>query len=163
MATDIKRRKLIVTTESSTKATEDKELNSNIEKYCEQKNQESVLSKSNKQLAENIKQALIGGSKTDMSTGKYSVHLVTKVTESLDEVKMLAVLKDYWQKNKGEEKCPFICTAEYINMDELEAFMYKEELPQETMLALDSCRIKKESTALTYKIAKGETDDKKND
>ena len=161
MATNTKRKKLIFTEE--TKTTDDTELNSDIEKYCEQKNQESVLNKSNKLLAENIKQALIKGSKTDVSTGKYSVHLVTKVTESLDEVKMLAVLKEYWQKNKSEEKCPFICTAEYINMDELEAFMYKEELPKETMLALDGCRIKKESTALTYKVAKEETNGKKND
>lgn len=132
-----------------------------IKLYCEQKNEESRLNKSNKQLNEALKQILIEQVKkdknaTDITAGKYSVHLVVKQSEDIDEFKMLSVLKDFWQKTKGEEKCPFIGTVEYLDMDALEAFMYKEELPKDVIIALDGCRIKKESTSLTYKIAKGE-------
>lgn len=132
-----------------------------IKLYCEQKNEESRLNKSNKQLNESLKQILIEQVKkdknaTDITAGKYSIHLVVKQSEDIDESKMLSVLKDFWQKTKGEEKCPFIGTVEYLDMDALEAFMYKEELPKDVIIALDGCRIKKESTSLTYKIAKGE-------
>lgn len=132
-----------------------------IKLYCEQKNEESRLNKSNKQLNESLKQILIEQVKkdknaTDITAGKYSVHLVVKQSEDIDESKMLSVLKDFWQKTKGKEKCPFIGTVEYLDMDALEAFMYKEELPKDVIIALDGCRIKKESTSLTYKIAKGE-------
>lgn len=127
-----------------------------VKLYCEQKAEESTLNKSNKKLAESIKQALLESNETDFSAGKYSIHLETRVTESVDEFGMLTVLKNYWDANKGDEKCPFIKTTEYIDMDALEAFMYKEDLPKDVLLALDGCRVKKETTAITYKIAKGE-------
>lgn len=132
-----------------------------VKLYCEQKTEESRLNKSNKQLNATLKQILIeqvakDKNATDITAGKYTVHLVIKQTEDIDEVKMLSILKDFWKSTKGEEKCPFIGTVEYIDMDALESFMYKEELPKEVILALDGCRTKKEDMAITYKIAKGE-------
>lgn len=125
-----------------------------IELYCEQMNEEKALHKANKTLNDNIKQTLIDDNATDAKSGKYSVHLETRVTEELDTVKMLDILKAFWKKKYGSKKCPFIRTVEVLDMEELESFMYTEELPSDLILDLDMCRIKKETKALTYKIAK---------
>ena len=127
-----------------------------VELYCEQKEQEKVLKKSIAKLNEDIKSSLIAENKNDMTSGKYTVQLEIRTSEDVNTEKMLSILKQFWQKNHGDEKCPFIRTVEYVDMDELEAFMYQEELPKEVILDLDTCRIKKTTTALTYKIKKGD-------
>ena len=127
-----------------------------IKTFCTQKAEENALKKANTKLADIIKEDLIKSNKTDASAGKYSVSLTKRTTEDVDEPKMLEVLKQFWMNTHKDEKCPFIGTVEYVDMNELEAFMYQEELPEDVILALDACRIKKESIALGYKIEKGD-------
>ena len=127
-----------------------------IKTFCTQKAEENALKKSNAKLADVIKDELIKANKTDASAGKYSIQLTKRVTEGVDEPRMLDVLKQFWDSEHKGEKCPFIGTVEYVDMDELEAFMYKDGLPQETILALDACRTKKETLALTFDIKKEE-------
>ncbi len=76
------------------------------------------------------------------------VHYGVTKKESLDEEKLLVQLKKY----APDTKC--IKTKEYIDMDILESEIYHEQLPDEAMAAMDSCRNVKEVPTLTIKKAK---------
>jgi hypothetical protein len=136
-----------------------------IRTYCIQKSQESALNKSNKKLSEDIKKSLIENNQTDAEADEYSVHLEKRVTESIDEEKMMTVLEDFWHREHGEEDCPFIGsrTIYFVDSDALEKYMYQNDLPEDVILALDGCRIKEETIALKYKINKEKKSDKEND
>ena len=127
-----------------------------VKTYCEKKNEEKALKKEISSLGEIIKNELINSKDTDIDFDKYSVHLETRVTESIDENKMLDTLERDWVNRNGKdaELPPYIKIARYVDMDALEVAIYKGEIPQETVLELDKCRIKKETVALTYKVAK---------
>ena len=130
------------------------ELEERIKKYCEQAIEEKALHKSNDVLKNDIKETLLKDGRDEAESGKYTVRIETRVTEKVDEVKMLDVLKRFWKATHGDEKCPFIATVECVDMEALETFMYSNELPQEVLLELDGCRVKSETKALTYKVAK---------
>ena len=136
-----------------------------IKTFCTQKSQESALNKSNKKLSEEIKKSLIEDKQTNVEVDEYSVYLEKRVSENIDEQKMMAVLEDFWEREHGDEECPFICTKTIVYLDDeaLEKYMYQNELPEDVILALDGCRIKEETIALKYKINKGKKNDKKND
>lgn len=127
-----------------------------VKTYCQKKGEEKVLKEAITSLGEAIKNELVNNKETDAKFGKYSVHLETRTTESIDENKLLDVLETDWVKHNGEdsELPPYIKVTRYVDMDALESAIYKGEIPQETILELDKCRIKKESTALTYKVTK---------
>lgn len=132
------------------------ELNEQITKYCEQKEEEKALHKSNETLNQSIKETLQKSSQTSSCAGQWTVELETRTSESMDASKMLTILKKFWEETHKGEKCPFIRTQEYLDEDALESFMYKEDLPKELLLELDGCRKVTKSVALTYKKAKGE-------
>lgn len=73
------------------------------------------------------------------SAGGYKVSYSVSQRESIDENKMLAVLKRDWVNRYGSIDCPYIKTREYVDMDILESVMYANELPKSVMLELDSC------------------------
>ena len=125
-----------------------------ITSYCEKKEEEKLLSKSIKQLGETIKGFLIDNKKNDMQAGEWQINLQHKVTESIDEDKLLSVLKGFWVEKNGSIQCPFVSTVEVVNMEALEGAIYRGEIPDEILLKIDGCRIKKETDALTYKRAK---------
>ena len=129
-------------------------LEEQVTQYCEQKEQESILSKSNKKLNDEIKRTLIESNQKDATFGKYTVKLESRTSENVDDVKMLAVLKAFWESEHKGEKCPFIATVEVLNPDALEEFMYKTELPESVILDLDKCRTVTTTTALKYSIKK---------
>ena len=68
--------------------------------------------------------------------------------ESLDEDKLLGVLKKY----APNTQC--IKTKEYIDMDILENEIYHDKLPDVAVSAMDACRNVKEIPTLTIKKAK---------
>ena len=131
-------------------------LEEQIELYCQQMTKEKILHGSNEELKDSIKSTLIDAGERTAKSGKYSVSIRITSTDMVDENRMLSILKEYWTHTYGEAPCPFIRTQEYVDADALEAFMYRESLPEDVMLDLDSCRSKKITKALTYKIAKGE-------
>lgn len=127
-----------------------------INLYCEQKENVNILNKSIAKLNTAIKKTLIDSGLKRAETDDYEVTLETRVTEDVDQIKMLGILKECWKNIGDTENCPFIRTVETVDMDELEKYMYKGLIPKDTVLALDACRVKKETKALTYKAKKGE-------
>lgn len=127
-----------------------------VKDYCQKKDEEKVLKKAISSLGEVIKNELINSKETDAKFDKYTVHLETRTTESVDDAKLLNVLESDWIKRNGEDSDlpPYIKVARYVDMDALESAIYNGEISKETLLAIDGCRIKKESVALTYKVAK---------
>lgn len=128
--------------------------NEQVELYCKQMTEEKALNKANKKLNEEIKQTLIDSGDTDIKSGIYSVHLETRVSEGIDEARALSILKTFWSKDHGDEMCPFIRTVFVLDMDALEGALYNNAIPDEVLMQLDSCRTKKETKALTFKVAK---------
>lgn len=129
-----------------------------VQQYCEQKEQEKVLKASLKNLNDQIKDELKSRDETGFDFGKYHVKLQTRVKEEVNEEKVLAVLKDFWDSqaggaNKGTQ-CPYIKRVEVLDMDALENAIYKGDIPDEVLMSLDKCRVKSETVALTYKIDK---------
>lgn len=127
-----------------------------VKLYCEQMNQEKALHKANETLKNTLKKFLTDMKKDVLKSGKYKVSLQSRVSESIDEAQMLAVLKTYWEKAGKGKQCPFIRTQEFVDMDVLEGYIYKDKLPKYLLLELDKCRVKKETVALTYSVEKGE-------
>ena len=127
-----------------------------VKDYCQKKDEEKVLKKAISSLGETIKNELINSKETDAKFDKYTVRLETRTTESVDEAKLLSVLESDWIKRNGEDSDlpPYIKVARYVDMDALESAIYNGEISKETLLAIDGCRVKKESVALTYKEAK---------
>ena len=127
-----------------------------VKDYCQKKDEEKVLKKAISSLGETIKNELINSKETDAKFDKYTVRLETRTTESVDEAKLLSVLESDWIKRNGEDSDlpPYIKVARYVDMDALESAIYNGEISKETLLAIDGCRVKKESVALTYKVAK---------
>lgn len=127
-----------------------------IKNYCEKKDEEKILKKTINSLGESIKNELISNKETDAEFGRYSIHLETRTTENIDEQKLLDTLESDWIRRNGEnaELPSYIKVARYVDMNALESAIYKGEIPQETVLELDKCRVKKETVALTYKVAK---------
>lgn len=128
-----------------------------VKTYCQKKDEEKVLKKTISTLGETIKSELINSNEKDANFDKYSIHLETRTTESVDDAKLLNVLESDWVNRKGEdaELPPYIKVAHYVDMDALESAIYNGEISQDVLMEIDKCRIKKETTALTYKVAKG--------
>ena len=129
-------------------------VNAQIREYCKKKAEASVLERRVKELGDKLKASLLNSGKREYSTGRYSIQLEVRKEEKVDTGKMLAILKNYWAEEHGDEMCPFIRTVEVIDEDALERFLYNHPLPEDTILALDSCRTTSTTNALKYKIAK---------
>ena len=127
-----------------------------VKVYCKQMDEEKALHKSNEKLKTALKKWLTDAGRNIHKEGKYQIVLQTRVTESVDEEKMLNILKAYWTKIGKGKPCPFVATKEFVDMDALEQYIYKGKLPKYLLLELDGCRVRKESQALTYKTGEGD-------
>ena len=124
--------------------------------YCEKKEEEKALSKTIKKLNSDIK-AFLGNLKDKKTqVGDWQVELRHKVTEDIDELKLLTVVKGFWSEKNGSMECPFVKRIEVVDMDALEGAIYRNEIPKEVLLEIDGCRVKKENDSLVYKKAKKE-------
>ena len=101
-----------------------------------------------------IKQIMEKDGLTEYTSDEYTVKKSVSVSESMNEEEMLKVLKADWAKRYGSMECPYIKTKQYVDMDVLESVLYAGELPQETVVALDKCRITKETVKLTLSKSK---------
>ena len=100
---------------------------------------------------------LIKGAMTasQLDTATYGGYKVTKtetIRESLNTVKALNILKEYWGKKGTNETCPYIKMVETLDMDSLESDIYANKLDKDTLLALDTCREK--TPVVTLKCVK---------
>jgi P2-related tail formation protein len=128
-----------------------------INLYCDSKEAEKTLNKDIKALNDKIKQEMINGNAKEVCTDKYIVTLETRTKDEIDPLKLLIVLKKYWQKDHPNEPCPFIKQVEIIDEDALEGFIYRnsEALPESLIEDINKCRTKTVTNALTYKKIKG--------
>ena len=72
--------------------------------------------------------------------------------ESMNEDKLLDVLKKNWTAHNGSMQCPYIKTKEYIDFDILEDAIYRNELSNEVLMEMDTCKEVKEVE--TLKVSK---------
>ena len=128
-----------------------------VKEYCEKKVEKKALDDIVDSMGNNIKKELVDSNETKAEFGKYSVRLETRTSESFDETKLLSILERDWLNRKGEdaELPPYIRVARHVDMNELEKALYNDEIPQDTVRELDTCRVQNTTTALKYKIAKG--------
>lgn len=128
-------------------------LETKIKSYCDKKEAEKLLKKEISHLGGELKDYLTTHDGSAEGDG-WVVNLQSRNVETVDEEKMLYVLKASWKEQNGKKKCPYIRTVEVLDMDALENAIYKGEISEETLLELDGCRTKTTQYALTYKKKK---------
>lgn len=100
---------------------------------------------------EQIKEYLAEHGQDNYSTGHYTVSRIVAEQETLNEEKLLPILKSYWATTHGSVECPYIKTKEYIDMDKLEEAIYQKELTPNVLAEMDACREVKTTVALRCK------------
>lgn len=99
-----------------------------------------------------IKKIMLADKLTTASAGGYKVTLSTYQDQSMDEDKLIEVLKKH-SMVKG-----IIKTKEYVDMDALEQVLYNADLDNEVLLDIDSCRKSKDITKLILSRVKKKED-----
>ena len=106
---------------------------------------------------EEIKSILVERGETTWTAGGYTVQKVVSERESLNEEKLMPILKQYWASAHGSMECPFIKTREYVDMDRLEEAIYQKELTPSVLAEMDKCR--EVTTVVSLKCKKTKTED----
>ena len=123
-----------------------------IPRYALNKGELDSYTKICKQENEQIKAALVELGESEYSAGGYTVKRVVVTKESMDEAKLIAVLR------KHGITAP-IMTREYVDMDSLEAYLYNNMPSINLAVDIDSCRTTSETVQLRIsrtKASKGE-------
>lgn len=128
----------------------------NVKEYCAKKEEEKVLKKEISALSSDIKTYLTEEKESYSVVGNWRVELQDKVSEDLDEDKLINLILQFWENNNIEKPCPYIVYKPVIDMEKLESAIYNREVPEVLLDAIDKCRIRRTSTALIYKKAKKE-------
>ncbi len=123
-----------------------------IPRYALNKNELDSYTKICKAENEQIKAALVDLGENEYSAGGYTVKRIVAVKESMNEAKLIEVLKQ-----NGIE-AP-IKTREYVDMDALEAYLYNNAPSADLARQLETCRTTTETVQLRLsktKVPKGE-------
>lgn len=96
---------------------------------------------------EQIKAALVELGENEHSAGGYTVKRIVAVKESMNEAKLLEVLKQ-----NGIDVA--VKTKEYVDMDALEAYLYNNIPSADLARQLESCRTTTETVQLRLSKAK---------
>lgn len=118
-------------------------------KYVDAKRKSDKFKKEAEKLNTEIKDAmdLLDTDEVELDDGSKVVCII-KHSESFDEAKLIATLKKY----APDTQC--IKQREYVDMEVLESEMYKHDFSEETLVAMDNCRIIKDTPSLNIKKAK---------
>lgn len=111
---------------------------------------ESICKKENAE----IKKLMLDGNIPEHTAGGFVAKCTTSERESINEAKLLEILKEDWVARNKHIQCPYIKTKEYVDMDALETALYNAEIPEEVVLKMDTCREVKEVTTLRVTVAK---------
>lgn len=106
---------------------------------------------------EQIKQLLLEHKEDRWTAGGYTVQRVVSERETLNEEKLLPIIKHYWSSTHGSMECPFIKTREYVDMDRLEEAIYQKELTPNVLAEMDKCR--EVTTVVALKCKKTKTEE----
>lgn len=136
-----------ITTEDEEKTK--KILDELIPRYALNKQELDSYTKICKQENEDIKSALINIGQDKYSAGGYTAKKVTVSKESMDEAKLIKVLKEHSIPNCIE-------IVERVNMDALEAYLYNNTPSAELATDLDKCRTTTVNIQLRISKNKGE-------
>ena len=98
-----------------------------------------------------LKELLINNDLDTFTAGGFTVTKSVQKRESLNEEKLIQILKD-----SGIDCSKLIKTKEYIDMDALESALYNSEIPEEIVWKMDDCTTVKELTTLRIKASKKE-------
>lgn len=119
----------------------DTDLDELIPKYAVNKNELDSYTKICKEENEQIKAKLVELGENEYEAGGYKVKRTVVVKESMDEGKLLAVLK------QNGIDAP-VKTREYVDMDVLEAYLYNNTPSIELANQLERCRVTTETVQL---------------
>lgn len=123
-----------------------------IPQYAANKNELDSYTKICKEENEQIKTALVELGENEYSAGVYTVKRIVAVKETMNEAKLLEVLKQ-----NGLDMA--IKTKEYVDMNVLEAYLYNNMPSEDLARQLESCRTTTETVQLRLsktKAKKGE-------
>ena len=123
-----------------------------IPQYALNKSELDSYTKICKEENEQIKAALVEIGENEYSAGGYTVKRIVATKESMNEAKLLEVLRQ-----NGLDVA--IKTKEYVDMDALEAYLYNNMPSEELARQLESCRTTTETVQLRLsktKAKKGE-------
>jgi hypothetical protein len=123
-----------------------------IPQYAMNKNELDSYTKICKEENEQIKAALVELGENEYSAGGYTVKRIVATKESMNEAKLLEVLRQ-----NGLDVA--IKTREYVDMDALEAYLYNNMPSADLARQIDSCRTTTETVQLRLsrtKVSKGE-------
>lgn len=123
-----------------------------IPQYAANKNELDSYTKICKAENEQIKTALEELGESEYSAGGYTVKKIVAVKESMNEAKLIEVLRA-----NGIDTA--IKTKEYVDMNVLEAYLYNNEPSADLARQLESCRTTTETVQLRLsktKAKKGE-------
>ena len=118
-----------------------------IPRYAFNKDELDSYTKICKEENEQIKAKLVELGENEYSTGGYTVKRIVAVKESMNEAKLLEVLRQ-----NGIEVA--IKTREYVDMDALEAYLYNNMPSEDLARQLESCRTTTETVQLRLSKAK---------
>lgn len=123
-----------------------------VTRYAFNKGELDSYTKICKEENEQIKKALVELGEDEYSTSGFTVKRIVAVKESMNEAKLLEVLRQ-----NGIDVA--IKTREYVDMDALEAYLYNNIPSTDLARQLESCRTTSETVQLRLsktKVAKGE-------
>jgi hypothetical protein len=123
-----------------------------IPQYAANKQELDSYTKICKEENEQIKTALEELGENEYSAGGYTVKRTVAVKESMNEAKLIEVLKQNGITDA-------IKTKEYVDMNVLEAYLYNNEPSVDLARQLESCRTTTETVQLRLskaKVKKGE-------
>lgn len=112
-----------------------------IPRYALNKSELDSYTKICKEENEQIKAALVELGQNEYSAGGYTVKRTVAVKESMNEAKLLEVLRQ-----NGIDLA--IKTREYVDMDVLEAYLYNNTPSADLARQIDSCRTTTETVQL---------------
>lgn len=112
-----------------------------IQAYAFNKGELDSYTKICKEENEQIKAALVELGENEYSAGGYTVKRIVATKESMNEAKLLEVLRQ-----NGIE-AP-IRTREYVDMDALETYLYNNMPSTDLARQIDSCRVTSETVQL---------------
>lgn len=106
-----------------------------------------------------IKEIMSNEDITDYSAGGYTVKYVVSERTSVDEDKMVDILKKHWSSKNGSMTCPYIKPIYVLDSDALESAIYNGDIPSDVLAELNTCREVTEVVTLKCsktKVKKGE-------
>lgn len=117
-------------------------------KYASLKVEEKRIKKEVETFNSRIKELMKEQDRTEVDCGNVVVRLTVQNRDTFDEEKLIKQLKHF----SPETNC--IKTKEYIDMEVLEDEIYRGLLSDDTMCALDACKIHKPVETLTISKVK---------